>query len=169
MDVFSFAMHCNAKSCGRWIHGGGGLKLNKNKYLEISSIRRKLVLAGAASSALVWAGAVRAQGSEKIRRIGLLSTISASYPNQWFRQGLRDLGWVEGKNIVIEYRNSEGERQRLPELAAQLVRLKVDVIVTLSPPAGNAAQQATTVIPIVTTFAGDPVVGGRVKNLAPTG
>jgi len=75
------------------------------------------------------------------------------------RAGLRDLGYVEGKNIVIEYRSAEGNYDRLPELAAELVRLKPDVLVTSATPATLAAKQATTTIPIVLVDVGDPVGG----------
>jgi putative tryptophan/tyrosine transport system substrate-binding protein len=112
---------------------------------------------------------VRAQVPEKIRRIGLLSPFSRSGTFLALRQGLRDLGWVEGKNIVFEYRYADGSVERLPELAAQLVRLRVDVICALNPPSAAAAQQATTVIPIVSTFAGDPVASGQAKSLARPG
>jgi putative ABC transport system substrate-binding protein len=88
---------------------------------------------------------------------------------QAFRLGLRDLGWVEGKNISIEYRYAEGRRDRLPDLAADLVRLKVEVIVTSSGPAALAAQKATRAIPIVMSVAGDPVASGLVESLARPG
>ena len=93
--------------------------------------RRKLVIALGAG-ALAGAGAARAQALAKVPRIGLLSPFSPSDAAPWhhaFRLGLRDLGWVEGKNISIEYRYAEGKSDRIPDLAADLVRLKVDVIV----------------------------------------
>ena len=77
--------------------------------------------------------------------------------------GLRELGYVEGKNIIIEYRWAEGKYERLPGLAAELVQMKVDVIVAASTPAIQAAQQATTTIPIVMVRTGDPV-GSRVRR-----
>src|SRR5207244_3584263 len=79
-----------------------------------------------------------------------------------FRQGLRELGYVEGQNIAIEYRFAEGRPERLPALAAELVRLKVDVIVAGGPPAPGAAKQATGTIPIVFAVAADPVAEGLV-------
>jgi putative ABC transport system substrate-binding protein len=88
---------------------------------------------------------------------------------QAFRLGLRDLGWVEGKNISIEYRYAEGRRDRLPDLAADLVRLKVEVIVTSSGPAALAAQKATRAIPIVMASGGDPVALGLGESLARPG
>ena len=92
--------------------------------------RRQLVIA-LGVGALAWVGAVRAQAPARVRRIGLLSPFSPSDAALWhqaFRLGLRDFGWVEGKNINIEYRYAEGRSDRLPSLAADLVRLKVDVI-----------------------------------------
>ncbi len=86
-----------------------------------------------------------------------------------FRQGLRELGYVEGKNIVIEWRSAEGKIDRLPALAAELVRLKVDVIVTGGPTATRAVKQATTTIPIVMTQDSDPVGNGFVASLARPG
>ena len=101
-----------------------------------------------------------AQQSGKIPRIGYLSAVSASAESprlQAFRQALRDLGYVDGKNIVIESRIAEGKLDRLPDLAAELVRLKVDVIVTGGSPGTHAAQQATRTIPLVMTLVGDPI------------
>ena len=88
---------------------------------------------------------------------------------QAFRLGLRDLGWVEGKNISIEYRHAEGRHDRLPDLAADLVRLKVDVIVTAATSDALAAQRATKAIPIVMVAAGNPVANGLVESLARPG
>ena len=135
------------------------------------STRRALLLAAAAWPALAWVGAVRAQALAKVRRIGLLSPFSPSDTVLWhqaFRQGLRDRGWVEGKNIGIEYRYAEGSNDRLPDLAADLVRLKVDVIVTVAT-ASLAAKNATSTIPIVMAFGGDPVASGLGESLARPG
>jgi len=134
--------------------------------------RRYFVFAGAAWSALAWAGAVRAQAPAKVARIGLLTPFSPSEAAPWnqaFRLGLRDLGWIEGKNISIEYRYSEGSGDRFPDLAAELVSLKVDVIVAATPPAALAAQKATRAIPIVIVAGGDPVALGLVESLARPG
>jgi putative ABC transport system substrate-binding protein len=108
------------------------------------------------------------QPAGKVPRIGFLSPFSPSaYPvwHQAFRQGLRDLGWVEGKNISIEYRYSEGRNDRLPDLAADLVRLKVDIIVASVTTDGLAAKKATRAIPIVLASSGDPVASGLVESL----
>jgi putative tryptophan/tyrosine transport system substrate-binding protein len=86
-----------------------------------------------------------------------------------FRQGLRELGYVEGKNIVIEWRSAEGKFDRLPDLAAELVRLKVDVIVTAGPQSTRPAKEATSTIPIVMGFDNDPVGNGFVASLARPG
>src|ERR1019366_498114 len=86
-----------------------------------------------------------------------------------FRQGMRELGYVEGKDLVIEWRSAEGNNARLPGLAAELVKLKVDAIVTPATPASLAAQQATSTIPIVMANVADPVGAGLVKSLARPG
>ena len=109
-----------------------------------------------------------AQQPGKVPRIGFLSTVSPSTLSSRvdsFRQGLRELGYVEGKNIVIEWRYGDGKLDRLPALAAELVRLKVDVIVTAAPPPTRAAKQATVTIPIVMAFDDDPVGSGFVASL----
>jgi ABC-type uncharacterized transport system substrate-binding protein len=113
-----------------------------------------------------------AQQPKKSPRIGRLSPISASAGlpiEEAFRQGLRDLGWIEGQNIVIEYRYAEGKAARLPELAAELVRLRVDLIVAGSTPGILAAKNATGAIPVVMVTTGDPVVNGLVASLARPG
>jgi putative ABC transport system substrate-binding protein len=110
--------------------------------------------------------------ARKMWRIGYLDQGSADGNKPYveaFQQGLRDLGWVEGKNIAIEARFAEGKADRLPALAAELVRLKVDLIATSSTPAALAAKQATTTIPIVIGFAADPVGSGIVRSLARPG
>ena len=117
-------------------------------------------------------GAVaQAQQPARIPRIGILIPASASFFSarvEAFRQRLRELGYVEGKNIVIEYRYAEGKLERLPDLAAELVRLKVDVIVTAGP-AILAAKKASATIPIVFAAAADPVGTGLVSSLARPG
>jgi putative tryptophan/tyrosine transport system substrate-binding protein len=111
-----------------------------------------------------------AQQPKKIPRIGVLRPGLAAAPNyEAFRQGIRDLGYVEGQNVLLELRDGEGKAERLPDLAAELVRLKVNVIVTSSTPAIQAVKQATTTIPIVMAFSGDPVGTGLVASLAKPG
>jgi len=110
---------------------------------------------------------VEAQEATKIPRVGYLSPGSGRGPQ--FRQGLRELGYVDGKNIVIVPRGARGKRDRLPALAAELVRLKVDVIVALNPPAARAAKNTTTTIPIVIRSSRDPVRSGFVASLARPG
>ncbi len=109
-----------------------------------------------------------AQQVRKVYRIGWLHPTSPSSTPQWdatFRQGLRDLGYVEGENIVIEYRLAEGRYERLPELAAELVRLNVDLIVATAGVATKAAMQASSTIPIVFVMAADPLATGLVHSL----
>jgi putative ABC transport system substrate-binding protein len=112
--------------------------------------------------------AAEAQPTGRVYRLGYLSA-SGTFSNTYaeaFRQGLRDLGWVEGQNIVIEFRSAEGKFDRLPALAAELVRLKVDVIVATPTPAALAAKSATATIPIVGISLTDPVGLGLVPSLA---
>ena len=115
--------------------------------------------------------AAEAQQAAKVPRIGLLAGTLAvgSRTVEAFRQGLRDLGYVEGRNLVIEYRDAEGKLERLPALAAELVALKVDVIVASNTPAALAAKQATRTLPIVFASAADPVTSGLVTSLARPG
>ncbi|MGE5819645.1 MAG: ABC transporter substrate-binding protein [Deltaproteobacteria bacterium] len=134
-------------------------------------MRRKLL--GFALSALLFAPSpVRAQQSKKVARIGYLTaaSFSSNTPRtEAFRQGLRELGYVEGKNIVIEWRSAEGKLERDKELAVELVRLKVDVIVTTGSTSTRAAKEATATIPIVMGFDNDPVGSGFVASLARPG
>lgn len=116
--------------------------------------------------------AAEAQQPAKTPRIGMLRTGSPSdrvEEIEAFRKGLRDLGYVEGQNIAVEFRFAEGREDRLPDLAAELVRHKVDVIVANGAVAIRAAQQATTTIPIVMAEVGDPVRTGLVASLARPG
>ena len=113
-----------------------------------------------------------AQQPTKIPRIGYLAgpSPSANAPRiEAFRQSLRELGYIEGKNIVIEYRSAEGKLERIPALAAELVRLKVDIIVSSGLAPTRALKDATTTIPIVMTNEGDPVGTGIVASLARPG
>ena len=124
------------------------------------------ILGGAAA----WPLAARAQ--DKIRVIGILETISPALNAANFdalRRGLRDLGYTEGQNMMLEYRSAEGRAARFPALAAELVRLKVDVIVTRGTPAARAAKEATSTIPVVMAAIGEPVGTGVVGSLARPG
>jgi putative ABC transport system substrate-binding protein len=106
----------------------------------------------------------------KVYRIGLIGVDASEGPGHTaFRQGLRTLGYEEGKNLVIEYRAAEGQYDRLPALTAELVRLKVDVLVTSSTPGARAAKHATTTIPVVIAIIGDAVAAGIVPSLAGAG
>jgi putative ABC transport system substrate-binding protein len=111
-----------------------------------------------------------AEQTAKVPRIGHLGTSPNPDLTEAFRQGLRDLGYVEGRNVVIEYRNADRKVDRLPALAAELVALKVDVLVTAGgTPAALAAKQASRTLPIVFTDAGDPVTAELVRSLARPG
>jgi putative ABC transport system substrate-binding protein len=115
--------------------------------------------------------AAEAQQAAKIARIGYLVSNLATSPHltEAFRQGLRDLAYVEGRNVVIEYRDAEGKLERLPALAAELVALKVDVILVGNAVTALAAKQATKTIPIVFAGVADPVGSGLVTSLARPG
>ena len=115
---------------------------------------------------------VEAQQPAKVPRIGYLAGASPSaiaFRTEAFRQGLHERGYVEGKNIMVEYRFAEGNFRRQKELAAELVRLNVDVIVTSGPASTRAAKEATATIPVVMTFDSDPVESGSVASLARPG
>jgi len=132
--------------------------------------RQFITLLGGAAAA--WPLAVRAQQAGKVPTIGFLGATSASIQSQWvaaFVQRLHELGWIDGRNIAIEYRWGEGRAERFAEITAEFVRLKVDVIVTSGTPLILAAKQVTSVIPIVFAAAGDPVGTGLVASLARPG
>ena len=126
-------------------------------------MRRRDFIAFLGGAATGWPLAARAQQT-KMPRIGVL-LVSGPEPMGPFREALRDLGYVEGKNIQVEVRSAQGQDTRLPELAAELVRSQVDVIVAVQTPAAQAAKNATRNIPIV-MMAGDPIATGLVSNLA---
>jgi putative ABC transport system substrate-binding protein len=145
----------------------GSLKTLKGKLM-----RKKIF--GLALGALLFAlcSSAKAQQPTKIPRIGYLGgfPLSASAARiEAFRQGLRELGYMEGKNIAIEYRYAEGKLDRLPALAAELVRFKVNVIVTDGSRSTRSAKEATTTIPIVMAQDPDPVGNGFVASLARPG
>ena len=121
---------------------------------------------------LTTAIAAQVQQPRNVPRIGFITVSSASALAariDAFRQGLRELGYLEGKNIVIEWRSAEGKPDRVPALAAELVRLKVDLLVTGGPQSTRPAREATSTIPIVMAFDNDPVGNGFVASLARPG
>ena len=137
-------------------------------------MERRKFLAGTGAVLLAAPLAAEGQAPPKVARVGYLSIGSASDPRRVallgaVQQGLRDVGYVEGKNLIIEARFAEGNYDRLPTLAADLVRLKVDVIVAYSTPATQAAQNATRTIPIVMTTVVDPVATGLLASLGRPG
>src|SRR4029453_7926912 len=120
----------------------------------------------------VWPFAVRGQTAGRLPTIGFLVPGTPSSHGQWFAalvQRLRELGWIEGRTVAIEYRWAEGRTERFDAIAAEFVRRKVDVIVTSGTAGGVAAKQATSVIPIVFAAAGDPLGTGLVASLARPG
>jgi putative tryptophan/tyrosine transport system substrate-binding protein len=136
-----------------------------------SHIERRKFLATLGGAAAAWPLAARAQQSGKLPTVGVLGATSASAWSRWiaaFVQRLRELGWIEGRNLRVEYRWAEGSSERAAELAAEFVRLNVDVIVTGGLPA-VAAKQATSVIPIVFAIAADPLGTGLVASLVRPG
>ena len=155
------------RSWMQWLNSSSGnrkSKIENLKWAGFSIIAFVLLLAGAGA---------QAQQPAKIPRIGYISgTGDPSNPGPYveaLRQGLRDLGYVEGKNIVIEYRGAEGNVDRMPSLVAELVQLKVDVLVVPLPVATRAAKQATKTIPIVMVIGEDPVAAGLIDSLARPG
>ncbi len=141
----------------------------------MTSRREFLIASGAGLCPLAAPLASFAQQESKVRRIGFLAVRSRSTPSNpdvfynAFTQGMRELGYVEGKNLLIEWRFADGKYERLPGLAAELVRMQVEIIATHSPPATQALQRATSTIPIVFVAVNDPVGSGVVANLARPG
>jgi putative ABC transport system substrate-binding protein len=134
-------------------------------------MRRREFIKLLVSATSAWPLSARAQQTGKLPTIGFLGN-SSSIESQRvaaFVQRLRELGWIDGRNLAIEYRWAEGRNERYSEAAAKLVRLKVDIIVTVATPATLAAKEATTVIPIVFGAASDPVGTGLVESLARPG
>ena len=120
---------------------------------------RRTFIGGVAGALLAAPLAARAQQAGKVYRIGILEPVPASrnVANlDALRKGLRDLGYVEGRNLIIEYRSADGRAERFPDLASELVRLKVDLIVTRGTPAARAAKNATGTIPVIMATMGDP-------------
>jgi putative ABC transport system substrate-binding protein len=136
-------------------------------------MRRREFIVLLTGTAMAWPIAVHTQQpASKLYRIGMLETVSpalnAANLNA-FSKGLQELGYVEGKNCVIEYRSADGVAERFPHFAAELVRLKVDIIVTRGTPATQAANAATSTIPVVMASVGEPVEAGLVASLARPG
>jgi putative ABC transport system substrate-binding protein len=147
----------------KFLSGNRKSAIQNPKWVGIFAIVLTLLFGGAVATA---------QHPTKVGRIGYLAPSTASgsaVPVDVFRQELSKLGWTEGKNIAIDYRFSEGKSERLPELAAELVRLKVDLIVVAGTPTAFAAKNATTAIPIVMINIPDPVALGLVASLARPG
>jgi len=135
-------------------------------------MRKNIFCVALGAALLALCVSAEAQQLGKIPRIGILISASPSIASpriQAFQQGLRELGYVEGKNIFIEYRYAEGKVETVPELTEELVRLKVDIIVTDTSNATQAAKNATKAIPVVFTAANDPVGDGQVASLAKPG
>src|SRR5262245_36851557 len=133
---------------------------------DVLKRREFITLLGGATA---WPLAARAQQMATVTRIGFLGPASASMTAGWidaFKAGLRDLGYLEGKNILFEFRWAEGQDDRLPRLVAELVRLDVDVLVTFGTPGTRAAKEATKTIPIVMVATGDAVGTGLIASLA---
>jgi putative ABC transport system substrate-binding protein len=132
--------------------------------------RREFILL--ATGVIVWTRDARAQQAANVRRIGILSPFSPATTSRWDRallQGLRDLGWLDGKNLAIEFRYAEGRLDRLPDLVSDLIRQKIEVLVTTVTSDTTVAKNATAEIPIVMVAVGDPVAVGFVKSLARPG
>src|SRR5262249_51362830 len=136
----------------------------------MSGMRRRELIATLGSAVLAWPLAARGQQLGKVWRIGILTGVSrpTALPAIWggFLQGMRQLGYVEGQHFVTEYRFADGKPERFPQLAAELVQLKSDVIVVGASNAVRAVQEATTAIPIVMAYSVDPVGNGLVASLA---
>src|SRR6516225_3043360 len=139
--------------------------------MQFDEVKRRefITLLGGAAA---WPLAARAQQAKKLPTIGFSGQSTRSAASEWvaaFTQRLRELDWIEGRTVTIEYRWSEGRTERFAQIAAEFVRLKVDVIVTSGTPQVLAAKQATSVIPIVFARVGDPLANGLVASLARPG
>jgi putative ABC transport system substrate-binding protein len=135
-------------------------------------MRRRDFLSVLGGAAAAWPVMASAQQTAKLPNVGFLGSTTLSTANQWttaFVQRLRELGWVEGRNVVIEYRWAEGRNERAAAMATEFVRLKVDVIVTTGTPTTVAAKESTSVIPIVFVAVADPIGSNLVTSLARPG
>ncbi|HEX6077995.1 MAG TPA: ABC transporter substrate-binding protein, partial [Methylomirabilota bacterium] len=144
----------------------------KDAVVCSSEMPRRAFLATIAGGLLAAPLATEAQEAGKVYRVGFLGNSTAALEANLvgsFREGLRDLGYVEGRNVVIEYRWADGKYERFPALVAELLALKVDVIVSAGTPAAVAVKQATTTVPLVMAAVGDPVGTGLIASLARPG
>ncbi len=137
--------------------------------MQFAHLRRREFITLVGSATAAWPLVTYAQPVGTAHTIGILVAGAAASGTEVFYDALRELGWIEGRNVAFEHRDGEDRPERLPELAAELVRLKVNVIVTFGTPPTLAAKQATTTIPIVMGAAGDPVGSGLVASLARPG
>ena len=149
-----------------------GVSLSDNLKSKIENLKSAGIFAIGVTFALCGAVA-QAQEAKKISRIGYVRVVGGPSPPgpnvEAFRQGLQDLGYVEGKNILIDFRYAEGKPDRVPSLVAELVQAKVDVLISGDAPAIRAAKQATRTIPVVMVINQDPVATGLVDSLARPG
>src|SRR5271170_2014563 len=135
-------------------------------------IGRRQFISALGGSAFAWPHVARAQQPTNVRLIGFLGTDTESNSVAWvdgLRAGLREFGYLEGKDIAFEFRYADGKYERLAQLAAELVDRKIDILVTHGTPGGLAAKHATTTIPIVDSSSGDPVASGLVASLSRPG
>ncbi len=137
-------------------------------------MKRRNFIAGIGSAAAAWPLSARAQQAGRMRRVGVLTALAESDPEAKaqiaaFRKGLQERGWLEGRNVEIEFRHADGKPERLPHLALELVRTNVDVVVTHGTPAVQALQKANPAIAIVFATIGDPIGAGIVASLARPG
>src|SRR5712692_4469459 len=142
------------------------------RQMRLHHLKRRDFIALLGGAAAVWPLAARAQQSRKLPTIGFLGANTASFERastDAFVQRLRELGWIENQTVAIEYRWAEGRDERFAEIAAEFIRLKVDVILTYATPSSIAAKKATAVIPIVFAAAGAPVGTALVASLARPG
>jgi putative ABC transport system substrate-binding protein len=140
--------------------------------MRFEGLRRREVITLLGGAAAAWPGAAWAQQAGKLPTIGFLGANNATFVRTGtdaFVQRLRELGWIENRTVAIEYRWAEGRNERFAEIAAEFIRLKVDVMLTYATPSSLAAKKATAVIPIVFAAAGDPVGTGLVASLARPG
>jgi putative tryptophan/tyrosine transport system substrate-binding protein len=140
--------------------------------MQLDQIRRREFITLLGGAAAAWPLAAHAQQAGKLPTVGYMGSTTSSAGSQWvtaFVQRLRELGWIENRTVAIEYRWAEGRDERFAQIAAEFVRLKVDVIVTYGTPSILAVKKATAVIPIVFAAAGDPVGTGLVASLARPG